>query len=323
MEIVMAGTIFREPVRAEEDESLWSGPAETPGDAWLPVSEGEPSPYAPKWVREGHAHPGKVVTLRLPTVPQLTLAPGDPPAASSPRNLDLPDDDAVLRRLMQRHSPDPQPAAVQAARDPVGLALGMVARLMVAGCAAAAVAMLLIGVIPFPVSFGTVVPSETAAPALKKALPSTDAASSERGQKVPDRVGDISGATNVTGAPPALAATVPVRAAPIDAPDQRVLDAGEVERLIKRGEDYLAQGDLAAARLILARAAEARDPRATYSLAATYDPAVHKQLHVVGLKSDIAQARGWYEKAAAYGSAEASRRLATLADTKSDRAGEF
>ena len=80
----MAGTIFREPVRAEEDESepvraeedesLWSGPAETPGDAWLPVSEGEPSPYAPKWVREGHAHPGKVVTLRLPTVPHLTLA---------------------------------------------------------------------------------------------------------------------------------------------------------------------------------------------------------------------------------------------------------
>jgi TPR repeat protein len=116
---------------------------------------------------------------------------------------------------------------------------------------------------------------------------------------------------------------VPVRAAPIDAPDQRVLDAGEVERLIKRGEDYLAQGDLAAARLVLARAAEARDPRATYSLAATYDPAVHKQLHVVGLKSDIAQARAWYEKAAEYGSAEASRRLAALADTKSDRAGEF
>ena len=322
MEIVMAGTIFREPVRAEEDEGLWSGPAEFPLDAWLPDVEGEPSPYAPKWVREGHAHPGKVVTLRLATAPHLTLAPGTPPAASSPRNLDLPDDDVVLRRLMQRHSPDPQPAAVQAARDPVGLALGMVARLMVAGCAAAAVAMLLIGVIPFPVSLGTVVPSEIAAPAPKKALPSTDAANSERGAKVPDRVGDLNGANNVA-AVPAHVATVPVRAAPIDAPDQRVLDAGEVERLIKRGEDYLAQGDLAAARLILARAAEARDPRATYSLAATYDPAVHKHLHVVGLKSDIAQARGWYEKAAAYGSAEASRRLATLADTKSDRAGEF
>src|SRR4030088_3193830 len=314
MEVVMAGTIFREPVRVEKDESLWSGPAESPLDPWLPDAEREPSPYAPKWVREGHAHPGKVVTLGLPAAPPLPLAPGAPPAASSPRNLDLPDDDVVVPRLMQRHSPDPQPAAVQAAGDPVGLALGMVARLMVAGAAAAAVAMLLIGVIPFPVSLGTVVPSETAAPAPKKALPSTDAASSERGAKVPDRVGDITGAINVAAAPPAHVATVPVRAAPIDAPDQRVLDAGEVERLIKRGEDYLAQGDLAAARLVLARAAEARDPRATYSLAAAYDPAVHKQLHVVGVKADIAQARAWYEKAAEYGSAEASRRIATLAD---------
>src|SRR3981081_2107029 len=228
MEIVMAGTIFREPVRAEEDDSLWSGPAECPLDPWLPDAEREPSPYAPKWVREAHTHPGKVGTLRLPTAPHLTLAPGAPPAASSPRNLDLPDDDAVLRRLMQRHSPDPQPAAVQAAGDPVGLALGMVARLMVAGCAAAAVALLVTAVMPCPVALATVVPSEIAAPAPKKALPSTDAANSERGAKVPDRVGDLNGANNVA-AVPAHVATVSVRAAPIDATDQRGLDAGEGE----------------------------------------------------------------------------------------------
>ena len=42
MEIVMAGTIFREPVRAEEDEGLWSGPAESALDPWLPAFEGEP-----------------------------------------------------------------------------------------------------------------------------------------------------------------------------------------------------------------------------------------------------------------------------------------
>jgi hypothetical protein len=312
MEVVMAGTISREVVHAEEGASFSNGLAESAGDSWLLVTEGEPSPYAPKWVREGHANPGKVVALRLTAAPQLSPAPGEPPAASFPRNLDLPDDDAVLRRLMQRHSPDPQPAAVQAAGDPVGLALGMVARLMVAGCAAAAVAMLLIGVIPFPVSLGTVVPGETATPAPTKPSPSTDAAASERGPKVADRVSDVTVANNV--AAPAHVATVSVRATPVTAPDQGVLDAGEVERLIKRGEDYLAQGDLAAARLILTRAAEARHPRAAYSLAATYDPVVHKQLHVVGLKSDIVQARVWYEKAAEYGSAEASRRLAALAD---------
>jgi hypothetical protein len=307
----MAGTNFREVVRTEEGASFSNALAESAGDSWL-LAEEEPSPYAPKWVREGHANPGKVVALRLTAAPQLSPAPGEPPAASFPRNLDLPDDDAVLRRLMQRHSPDPQPAAVQAAGDPVGLALGMVARLMVAGCAAAAIAMLLIGVIPFPVSLGTVVPGEIAAPALTKPSSSTDTAVSERAPKAADRVADVTVVNTV--AAPAHVATVSVRATPVTAPDRGVLEAGEVERLIKRGEDYLAQGDLAAARLILTRAAEARDPRAAYSLAATYDPVVHKQLHVVGLKSDIAQARAWYEKAVEYGSAEASRRLATLAD---------
>jgi hypothetical protein len=312
MEVVMAGTIIREVVPEEQGESFSPGLADSPVDPWLPASESEPSPYAPKWVREGHANPGKVVTLRSSAAPQLSPVPGALPPASFPRNLDLPDDDAVLRRLMQRHSPDPQPAAVQAAGDPVGVALGMVARLIVAGCAAAAVAMLLIGVIPFPVSLGTAVPGEIAAPASPKASPSTDAAASERSAKAADRVADVTGVTDAASPAPVAIASLSLRA--FNAPDPAALDAGEVERLIKRGEDYLAQGDLAAARLILTRAAEARDPRAAYSLAATYDPAVHKQLQVVGLKSDIARARAWYEKAAEYGSPEASRRLATLAE---------
>src|SRR6185503_17882675 len=76
-------------------------------------------------------------------------------------------------------------------------------------------------------------------------------------------------------------ATVSVRAAaatPAQA-DGSVLDAGDVDRLVKRGEDYLAQGDIAAARLVLARAAATHDPRATFSLGATYDPAVLRDLH--------------------------------------------
>ena len=103
-----------------------------------------------------------------------------------------------------------------------------------------------------------------------------------------------------------------MRPTPASANEQWALDRAEVERLIKRGEDYLAQGDIAAARLIIGRAAEAQDPRAAFSLAATYDPTVLKQLRVVGFKPDVAQARAWYEKAAGYGSAEASQRLAAL-----------
>ncbi len=291
--------------------SLSTGPAEHAGDPWRAALDDEPSPYAPKWFREAHAHLGKVVTLRMPHPPQLTAPPGAPPAASFPRNLDLPDDDAALRRLMQRHPPDLQPAGVQAAADPVGLALGMVARLIVAGCAAAAVAMLLIGAIPLPFGFGTPTMSDTTPAAPKKAWPPSDAAVSERAVKSAERVSDPAIANNVAVAAPGHVATVSVRAPQVDAP-QSVLDPGEVERMTKRGEDYLAQGDLAAARLILARAAEARDPRAAFSLGATYDPAVHKQLRVVGSKPDIGQARAWYAKAAAYGSGEASRRLAEL-----------
>src|ERR1700688_3783948 len=105
----MVGTLS-EIIREEKDVmSLSNGSAENPGDPWLPGPEGEPSPYAPKWVRDGHAHPGKVVSLRMPPAPHLPPPRGPPPAASRPRNLDLADDDAALHRLMQRPTPEPPP----------------------------------------------------------------------------------------------------------------------------------------------------------------------------------------------------------------------
>jgi TPR repeat protein len=113
-------------------------------------------------------------------------------------------------------------------------------------------------------------------------------------------------------APPLRVATVSVRARPVDAADQSALEPDEVARLVKRGEDSLAQGDIAAARLILGRAAEAHDARAALSLGASFDPAVLRQLHVLGFRPDLARARAWYEMAAQYGSAEASSRLAGL-----------
>ena len=51
---------------------------------------------------------------------------------------------------------------------------------------------------------------------------------------------------------------------------------------------YLAQGDIAAARLILGPAVEARAIRAPRaSLAATYDPAVLKERRVLGFRPDL------------------------------------
>ena len=101
-----------------------------------------------------------------------------------------------------------------------------------------------------------------------------------------------------TSAPPARAARV---------------DRDEIAVLIKRGEDFMAAGDLAAARVVLRRAAEARDARAALALAATYDPLVLDQLKVYGFAADVATARLWYEKAKEFGSAEAPRRLELLA----------
>jgi hypothetical protein len=54
----------------------------------------------------------------------------------------------------------------------------------------------------------------------------------------------------------------------------RRLSADEVAALLKRGSGLIASGDIAAARLVLVRAAEAGDARAATMVGETYDPAV-------------------------------------------------
>jgi TPR repeat protein len=83
--------------------------------------------------------------------------------------------------------------------------------------------------------------------------------------------------------------------------------------LATRGEEFIAAGDIAGARLVLQRAAEARDAGAALLLGATYDPIMLEKFRVRGFAPDIATARTWYERAKEFGSAEASRRLEMLA----------
>jgi hypothetical protein len=94
---------------------------------------------------------------------------------------------------------------------------------------------------------------------------------------------------------------------------QRILSPDELDRLLNRGEAFLAQGDVAAARLVLERAAEARDARAALTLGSTFDPNVLRRMGVVGVQPDPEQARSWYERAAEFGSGEANQRLTALA----------
>ena len=95
-------------------------------------------------------------------------------------------------------------------------------------------------------------------------------------------------------------------------PAQRKLDQEEIAVLLKRGKDLIANGDLAAARLVLQRAANANDAEAALALGATYDPYVLRALKVYGFKADPVMARVWYEKARELGSAAAPRRLEML-----------
>ena len=85
--------------------------------------------------------------------------------------------------------------------------------------------------------------------------------------------------------------------------------------LVYRGTDLLKSGDVASARLVLQRAAEAGSASAALMLGTTYDPLTIQQLGTIGVVPDVAQARHWYEKAAALGSEAAPQRLAKLANT--------
>jgi TPR repeat protein len=96
-------------------------------------------------------------------------------------------------------------------------------------------------------------------------------------------------------------------------PILRGLNPDEIAVFLKRGQEFMAIGDIAAARVVLLRAAEARDAKAALALAATFDPIMLKQIGAYGVVPDVSSARRWYEKAKEFGSEEAPTRLEMLA----------
>ncbi len=92
----------------------------------------------------------------------------------------------------------------------------------------------------------------------------------------------------------------------------QALDAEEIAALMKRAQEFLKTGDIASARLLLRRAANASNAAAALALGATFDETRLAELGVLGLRADADQARTWYRKAVELGSTEASRRLERL-----------
>jgi TPR repeat protein len=110
----------------------------------------------------------------------------------------------------------------------------------------------------------------------------------------------------------ALAAPSPPPARPAARPIP-AMEPEEVQLLLRQGEQFMAAGDVATARIVLRRAAEAGVAAAALALGETYDPAVLSKLGTRGMVAEPTTARQWYEKARQLGSNEAARRIELLA----------
>lgn len=110
------------------------------------------------------------------------------------------------------------------------------------------------------------------------------------------------GSTPVAGAAPASGPAPASGASEPPAP----LPAGGTAMLLGRGRTLFETGDVAGARLLFRRAADAGDAAAAAALGATYDPVVLAQRFTRGIDPDPQEAERWYALARALGAPEAA-----------------
>ena len=107
--------------------------------------------------------------------------------------------------------------------------------------------------------------------------------------------------------------STPLASGPATATPTARQSSAAVNAALKRGEDLMASGDIAAARLLLRRAAESGSARGALLLANTYDPVMLEKLHVHGCSPDLTLALQWYKKAGELGSTDVQEKLKMLA----------
>jgi hypothetical protein len=93
------------------------------------------------------------------------------------------------------------------------------------------------------------------------------------------------------------------------APGMKPEERERALKLLGRGDAEFASGDVAAARLLYQRAADAGLGEAALALGSTFDPAELAARGVKGLQADPPTARKWYERARSLGIAAAEVRL--------------
>jgi hypothetical protein len=79
--------------------------------------------------------------------------------------------------------------------------------------------------------------------------------------------------------------------------------------LMRRGQDFLGTGDIAAARVLFGRLADAGIADGAFAMAQTYDPRYLTMHNVIGVVGDESKARAFYQQAAQLGSVEAAHML--------------
>lgn len=83
-------------------------------------------------------------------------------------------------------------------------------------------------------------------------------------------------------------------------------------KLLKKGDEQLADGRVGPARLLYERAADMGLAQAAMALAATYDTAELTRPNLRGVRPDANEAKRWYERARQLGAREAEARLLRL-----------
>ncbi len=98
---------------------------------------------------------------------------------------------------------------------------------------------------------------------------------------------------------------------PRNQPTVPTLSAAEIAGLLARGDWLFATGDVASARLLYERAADAGEARAAVRLAETFDPVLDAS-HPRGLHGDPDMAVLWYRHARDLGATGVASRLKKL-----------
>jgi hypothetical protein len=138
----------------------------------------------------------------------------------------------------------------------------------------------------------------------------TRLASADRQDLPPPRSRDTIAAAHQIALQAQMPVPIAAQPAPPAPPEPvRTLDAGTLAGLMTRARSLIGVGDIASARLLLERAANAKDATAALLLAQTYDPAVLGTSDSRSIIADASVARDWYQRAASLGSAEARQRL--------------